>query len=124
MGWKSSIDAAAYNRNYRAQNRERLQAKNRRDKLLKRYGITPQQWERQFDAQGRVCANCGSDDPGQYWHTDHDHDSGAFRGIVCQSCNHLIGAREKALRLGLAERIDAYLANPPFHQEQLTWPPG
>jgi hypothetical protein len=63
--------------------------RSRRKMVLKPYGLTPEQWDALFIAQGRRCACCGAADPGSCkgWSTDHDHISGAIRGIVCHGCN-------------------------------------
>jgi hypothetical protein len=38
------------------------------------------------------CAICSAGQtPGKKLHMDHDHISGAFRGWLCSSCNHLLG---------------------------------
>jgi Recombination endonuclease VII len=44
-------------------------------------------WEELFESQGRVCAACGTSDPGYQWATDHDHSTGKVRGILCNFCN-------------------------------------
>lgn len=66
---------------------------------IKRYGLNAEQWEALFDAQGRRCGVCRSDNPGRRgprfagnpWHTDHDHVTGHVRGILCQRCNRTLG---------------------------------
>lgn len=66
---------------------------------LARFGITPEQYEEMLDAQGRVCAICSRPekviDPRngriKALAVDHDHDSGAVRGLLCQNCNKGIG---------------------------------
>lgn len=58
------------------------------------YGVTPEQWAAALEAQDDACAICGSPDwPGkdQRPHTDHDHATGAFRGILCGNCNNGLG---------------------------------
>lgn len=59
----------------------------------RRYGITSAEWEVRFKAQGNQCAICRADSPGRncHWHTDHDHASGAVRGILCVACNLMLG---------------------------------
>ncbi len=73
--------------------------------LLNKYGITKSQWNDIFEAQGRRCDICKSTEHrGKNWNTDHNHSTGKFRGILCHSCNAMIGyARESAdiLRAGI-----------------------
>ncbi len=65
---------------------------NRNYNLRQKYGITLGQWESLFDSQNRVCKICKTDQPkGRGWQTDHDHSTGKIRGILCHSCNSLIG---------------------------------
>jgi hypothetical protein len=44
-------------------------------------------------AQGGCCAICRAEAPGGQgaWHVDHDHRSGAIRGLLCHACNLAIG---------------------------------
>lgn len=47
-----------------------------------------------LEAQENVCAVCLSDDPSRNngnWSIDHDHTTGALRGIVCHHCNIMLG---------------------------------
>jgi hypothetical protein len=72
-----------------------------RSSLLRKYGLTPEQWDELLAAQGGRCAICRTDEPGGRgtWHTDHDHaccasgsSCGAcVRGLLCQACNIGIG---------------------------------
>lgn len=43
--------------------------------------------------QAGACACCGTTAPGGRgrWHVDHDHRTGAVRGILCHRCNVGIG---------------------------------
>lgn len=58
------------------------------------YGISDDQWDALFESQNRCCAFCGTDRSGA-WHgkfvTDHDHETGAVRGILCDRCNRRLG---------------------------------
>lgn len=75
-------------RQWQADNRE----KTRDIRLRYRYNITKDQWDALFASQGHLCAICRSDKPGYgSWHTDHCHDSGKVRGILCHGCNTGIG---------------------------------
>lgn len=60
--------------------------------LKRKYGLTTSEWEEIFEAQDRCCAICKRKNPdGKHWHTDHCHTTGKVRGILCHSCNHLLG---------------------------------
>lgn len=66
----------------------------RKSALKQNYGITPEEWDDLFQAQGGVCASCG-DEPlegaKRRFHVDHCHTSGAVRGILCHGCNVALG---------------------------------
>lgn len=51
---------------------------------MSRYGLTPEQ----FDALPNECEVCGST---TRLCIDHDHITGKFRGVLCQSCNLALG---------------------------------
>ena len=71
----------------------------RRKKLSARFGITPDEYDRMFDAQSGLCAICRM--PESTTHNisgaivrlsvDHNHDTGKIRGLLCRSCNLIIG---------------------------------
>jgi len=57
------------------------------------YGMTPEDVDSMLAKQGGLCAMCGTPDPNWYrgWHIDHDHATHKIRGILCHSCNILLG---------------------------------
>jgi len=60
----------------------------RKSKLKKVYGLTLERFNELLAAQGGACALCGTKDPGKVnWHVDHDHSTGAVRGLLCNPCN-------------------------------------
>ena len=72
-----------------------------------RYGVSPEQVKKLFDAQDGLCwiccrpINLGL----RGCHVDHDHDSGRVRGLLCQRCNPQLGWFERHHEL-----IVAYLS--------------
>ncbi len=81
------------NQRWRSAHREQCAKMTRTNWLRRRYGISPDEWEMIFQAQGNRCAICKSDTPGkQSWHLDHDHSTGRVRGILCHMCNILLGS--------------------------------
>jgi hypothetical protein len=80
-----------------AKNPEKVLAPQRglvnRAKNLRRYGLTPAQFDARFESQGRRCACCGSVTPrgNNDWCIDHDHNTNVIRGIICGLCNTGIG---------------------------------
>jgi hypothetical protein len=83
------LEAAAYNKAYKLANPD----KTKNTQLLLKYGISLDQWNEMFDAQGRVCAICSTDTPASKkgWATDHCHTTGRIRGILCSHCNVMLG---------------------------------
>lgn len=84
------------------------------------YGITLDEKEKQLAKQGNRCANpgCRTSDPGttrskiasNAWHSDHDHETGKRRGILCHGCNLALGNIQddvKKLR-GLILYLESY----------------
>ena len=68
----------------------------RRDYNLRRlYGITTVDYENMLEAQGGRCAICGTDQPGgrqnNYFAVDHCHKTDTVRGLLCMSCNIMLG---------------------------------
>ncbi|MFD0690363.1 endonuclease VII domain-containing protein [Actinomadura fibrosa] len=61
---------------------------NRQNHLRRRYGLEEADVRRLLDAQGGLCAVCW-DVPAE--HVDHDHATGAVRGIACGACNTGMG---------------------------------
>lgn len=95
-------------------NSARLVAKEYR-RRVRRHGLTVNGYEELLATQGHGCAICGITEPGGRgtWHIDHDHAccesvhscGKCVRGLLCQSCNFLIGhAHEDPAVLAAAVR--------------------
>src|SRR5262249_19795351 len=68
-------------------------ARRRAALWLRKYGITPEQYDLLLAAQNGRCAICRGEEVGggcKFWHVDHDHTNGAVRGQLCSSCNTLL----------------------------------
>jgi hypothetical protein len=72
-----------------AANRDRRAHTLRRWHFAKKYGITPKDFDAILLGQGNVCAICSSRRKSMC--VDHDHSTGAVRGILCRSCNAMLG---------------------------------
>jgi len=68
---------------------------NRRSRLKRKYGITVEEYDAMFVAQGGRCAACDSTDSGDprfdTFAVDHDHETGKVRGLLCAGCNRALG---------------------------------
>ncbi len=58
-----------------------------------RYGLSQSQIDLLLVAQGGCCAICRAPESGHTtgWHVDHDHATGAARGVLCHGCNVGLG---------------------------------
>lgn len=80
--------------------------------LKRTYGIDLVDYEELLRAQGGACAICRTTTDGDdSLHVDHDHTSGAIRGLLCRGCNTGLGGfGDKSERLRAALE---YLDLPP-----------
>lgn len=54
------------------------------------YGITIEEYEQLFIEQNGLCAICKTEPLKYKLAVDHDHDTGAVRGLLCSRCNRAI----------------------------------
>lgn len=114
-----NICRVAYHKQYYRDNpeaRKKISQRKCEAWLKKKYGLTPEQFEELFNAQGRKCRLCGTDEHGRTgnhqqsrWNVDHDHDTGRVRGILCHHCNVSLGHYERLRKLIGAGNLAAYL---------------
>lgn len=71
-------------------NRADVRLKMRGNHLIKKYGITLEDYDRLFQWQQGLCAICCQPFKGSA-HVDHDHATGKVRGLLCFRCNSTIG---------------------------------
>jgi hypothetical protein len=56
------------------------------------YGLLPEQYQALVDKQDGLCAICrGPSTDGRALHIDHNHETGAVRGLLCFECNSGLG---------------------------------
>lgn len=66
---------------------------------LKKFGLTPEQYDGRLKAQKGRCAICGRIPPiGRRLAVDHDHKTGKVRGLLCGQCNVALGLFEDNAR--------------------------
>jgi hypothetical protein len=78
-------------RAYRRDYRQRRKVEDRNAHLLRNFGITNQDYDQLLRQQGGGCAICGRPPKKISLHVDHNHESGAVRGLLCVSCNNALG---------------------------------
>lgn len=92
---KNKEKLKADSREYHQRNLERNRANARIRMLMKKYGITWNEYQDRLSSQGGGCAICG--DTGGMSHmisplvVDHNHETGEVRGLLCAPCNAGLG---------------------------------
>lgn len=107
---KSSQDRDGLRRTCRAcrsiiDARPRMTSVRARIAHLRRYGMTPADFDMMFESQGKSCGVCSQ--PTARPCIDHSHKTGVVRGLVCYRCNNVIAALEQA---DIADKAMEYLA--------------
>lgn len=85
-------------RQWNHDNRERATQQRFAWNLNDLYGMTIEDYDRLAESQNHVCAICGGVNPehGRYGTqfrlaVDHNHKTGAVRGLLCNRCNRALG---------------------------------
>ena len=104
MALKDPVAKARYQKEYRQKNLKRLTEYQRERRLMRRYGITVEQYEEMYAKQGGACALCGV--KRDVLSVDHDHTcckgweerdekfnacGNCVRGLLCSKCNSALG---------------------------------
>ncbi len=92
----------------------------RRSVFKTKYGITVEEYDQQLARQNGVCAICKSSETSNDHYNgkprrlavDHDPITNKVRGLICRSCNLLLGNLGDTLEN--AKRYTEYLENPPW----------
>lgn len=80
--------------NWYRKNKAKFAEIRRRAQYKKRYSITPEDYNRMLEDQDFGCKICGKPEFEMTFgrlHVDHDHATGAVRGLLCQGCNIAVG---------------------------------
>ena len=89
-----------YSENHREERRKQWRDWNARHKPQRaewrrqrdyeqKYNVTVTEYDEMVTIQNSQCGICGKDKPGGVgrWAIDHNHKTGAVRGLLCQKCN-------------------------------------
>lgn len=82
---KVGADGLNPSQRYHKKNSDKVRDNKRR----KKYGLTPEIFNRILFEQGNTCAICRL--PDRKWNVDHDHTTGKVRAILCNCCNRALG---------------------------------
>ncbi len=77
--------------------------------LLRKFGITLEDYDKMFASQGGKCFVCGASESGgkRSFYIDHDHKTGKIRKLLCLHCNSALGyAKDDPIIL---DELAAYL---------------
>lgn len=107
--YKRSTSSIAQQKEY--QKLPETKKKNRASRLLKKYGLTSDQFDELLRQQNFRCAICESTEPSGtgIWHIDHDHQTNKVRGILCHHCNVALGSVRDSARI--LRRMMCYLSS-------------
>jgi hypothetical protein len=89
--------------------RQKNQEANRDKNRGARYGLSADDIKAIWQRQGGKCAICESLLPGRKFHIDHNHSTGAVRGLLCVACNTALGLMGESL--GRMARAIDYLGH-------------
>lgn len=108
---KACRTAEVVNWNNRPENRDKIKRTRRHVRLVQKYGMTVDEYERMIEEQNGCCALCGDpflhDVPSKKARVDHCHTTGEVRALLHSNCNVLIGMAEESERV--LEAAIAYL---------------
>lgn len=98
-GYLRRVCKTCYNSGFRrapasqSPDRQNNRLKAMKCRLLKKFGMTMEQYRAMELEQGGVCKICGKPPTGRYTvlSVDHDHVTNRVRGLLCMRCNAELG---------------------------------
>jgi len=88
----------ANHKRWRDRNRAHVNEYGRLAEIRRSYRMTPEDVVAMSNSQGGLCAACGGPpDDERSLMIDHDHVTGAVRGLLCNSCNLTLGRSKESL---------------------------
>jgi hypothetical protein len=93
--------------------------RSRAKRLEKFFNLTVDLWDIVHAYQQGVCAACHRPQKsGKRLATDHSHKTGVVRGLLCSTCNRLLGRIERTYANGtdiatILDRLALFLRDPP-----------
>lgn len=90
---KNKEEIAKRKKKYYLDNKNEILKKKRKNYIEKTYGIPYTEYELRLSLQEYSCAICGkgSKEDEKRLAVDHNHENGDIRGLLCISCNLIIG---------------------------------
>lgn len=77
---------------WRKENKEWVKDRGFKKHLISSYGITIDDYLEMHESHAGLCGICGQPEKnGRRLSVDHDHDTGAIRGLLCSLCNRGLG---------------------------------
>lgn len=88
--------------------------------LMRSYGITEEIYEQERIKQNYKCCLCGADEKDQHHgrlYVDHCHETGKYRGLLCNLCNVALGSFKDNVEV-IKKSIEYLNENRLRHREQ------
>lgn len=123
-GWKASNreKVRGWNREYsariRRENPVKSHAWERRARLKREYGVTPEWFDAQVISQNNQCEICGGPPPAKGFSIDHCHLTKRVRALLCSGCNTALHKMERNIEW--VRKAEAYLGR---HGDESSRPP-
>ena len=95
-----------------------VKRRERSGHLMRKFGITIEQYELMLEAQGGICAICGRTPREISLHVDHDHSSGQIRALLCFPCNNALADLQEDPRV-VANALGYLISHSPGVAEEI-----